>query len=216
MTEDFKIKLLLGLFVFLLVAMNLMGGKITSLFGVSVSVAIFMVPLTFLITDIVEEVHGRKLAGQFVGIGVICLAVLFLYTALFVNLAPHERYLANEEYRTVFGSSLRIMLASITAFFLSQLHDVWAFAFWKEKTDGRFLWLRNNASTIVSQAIDTLVFMLIAFYQITPAFTLGFILELAVPYYLFKIAFAALDTPFVYLGVRWLRKSSKQDNKLTT
>lgn len=103
---------------------------------------------------------------------------------------------------------MRIIIASITAFALAQFHDVWAFHFWKARTKGRFLWLRNNLSTIVSQAIDTFVFMMIAFYQITPKFTFEFVIALAIPFYLFKIAFAILDTPLVYLGVRWLRGSS--------
>lgn len=176
------------------------------LFGVSVSVAIFIVPLTFLITDIVAEVHGRAMARKFVLAGIFTLCVLLVYTAIFVVLEPHERYEMNEEYRTIFGASLRIIIASITAFAISQFHDIWAFEFWKAKTKGRALWLRNNASTVVSQAIDTLVFMFIAFYQITPQFDAAFIIELAIPFYLFKVGFAALDTPLVYAGVRWLRE----------
>ena len=121
-----------------------------------------------------------------------------------------ERYAYNGEYETIFGASLRIMVASIIAYIISQYHDIWAFEFWKAKTKGRFLWLRNNFSTIVSQAIDTLIFMFIAFYHLTPKFDALFILELAIPYYLFKIAFAIMDTPFIYLGVRWLKTGKKR------
>lgn len=206
MKNDLKLHLLLGLFCGLLVGMNLLGGKITTLFGISVSVGIFMVPLTFLITDIVEEVHGKKVTQQFIIAGVITIIIIFLYTALFVVLEPHARYSFNEAYKTIFGASLRMMIASLVAFTLAQTHDIWAFNFWKEKTKGRFLWLRNNLSTIVSQFIDTSVFMFIAFYQLTPKFTFAFIFSLIIPYYLFKVLFAALDTPFVYLGVKWLRK----------
>jgi len=94
----------------------------------------------------------------------------------------------------------------LVAFTLSQTHDIWAFNFWKQKTKGRFLWLRNNLSTIVSQFIDSTIFMFIAFYAITPKFTVGFIFSLIIPYWLFKIAFAILDTPLVYAGVKWLRE----------
>ncbi len=206
MTKEFKLSLLLGVFVGLLIGMNLLGGKVTTIFGISVSVGIFMVPLTFLITDIVEEVYGKKKASHFVIIGVISLTMILLYTLLFVWLAPNERYAYNVEYTTIFGLSIRMIIASIIAFFLSQLHDVWAFGFWKKKTKGKMLWLRNNLSTIVSQAIDTFVFMMIAFWGTSPKFDLMFIIMLSIPYYLFKIAFAAIDTPFVYLGVKWLRK----------
>lgn len=202
---DSKLSLLLGLFISLIVGMNLLGGKITELFGVSVSVAIFMVPITFLITDIVAEVHGKEMSRRFVYIGVASIIIMLGYTALSVALPAHERYTLDSEYVAIFGSSVRIMVASVIAFFLSQLHDVWAFEFLKRKTHGKLLWLRNNLSTFVSQAIDSLVFMFVAFYQVAPQFTALFVLELTIPYYIFKISFAVLDTPFVYLGVRWLR-----------
>jgi len=163
---------------------------LTVLFGVSVSVAIFMMPLTFLITDIVTEVYGKKAAREFVMIGVVTMALIFIYTALFVMLPAHERYEFGSEYQTIFGSSLRMLFASIVAFFLAQIHDVWAYEFWKKKTGGKMLWLRNNLSTIMSQAIDTFIFMMIAFYLLTPTFTLFFIIQLSIPLYLFKILFA--------------------------
>jgi len=209
-----KLHLLFGTFIGLLIGMNLLGNKITTLVGISVSVGIFMVPLTFLITDIVEEVYGKEVVKHFIAAGVFTIILVFLFTGFFIWLPPNERFAFNEEYKIIFGSSMRIMIASVTAFFLAQMHDIWAFAYWKKKTGGKFLWLRNNLSTLVSQAIDTLVFMMIAFYQVTEKFTFNFIIQLAIPYYLFKIAFAILDTPFVYLGVAWLRggmKSLKSD-----
>lgn len=206
MQHTLKLHILLGIFVGLLVGMNLLGGKIIGFFGISTSVAIFMVPFTFLITDIVAEVHGKKTAREFLISGVLALLLILVFISVFIQLEPHERYPFNEEYKTIFGASLRIIVASMTAFILSQFHDIWAFGFWKEKTRGKMLWLRNNLSTMVSQAVDTLVFMFIAFYQVAPQFDAMFIIQLAIPYYLFKMLFAVLDTPLVYLGVHWLRK----------
>jgi len=212
MKNNLKLQILSGLFVSLLIGMNLLGGKITNLFGISVSVAIFMAPLTFLITDIIEEVHGKKAVQNLLITSVISLVIIFLYTFLFINLEPHQRYGFDKEYKTIFTSSLRIIIASIIAFILAQTHDVWAFEFWKKKANGKALWLRNNLSTIVSQAIDTFIFMLVAFWQVSPKFTLIFIIQLAIPYYLFKVLFALIDTPFVYLGVNWLKDKSKTKN----
>lgn len=209
-TESFKKNLLLGTFCALLIGMNLLGGKLIALFGISVSVGIFMMPLTFLITDMVAEVYGPKVARQFVLIGVISIVLILIYTAIFVVLPPHERYTFNSEYQTIFGASIRILLASFIAFLFAQIHDVWAFEFWKKKTKGKMLWLRNNLSTMVSQAIDTFIFMMIAFYMLTPKFTFLFIIELSIPFYLFKILFALIDTPLVYLGVKWLRGGKKE------
>ncbi|OQY48884.1 MAG: hypothetical protein B6242_01025 [Anaerolineaceae bacterium 4572_78] len=208
MTNNWKVNMLLGIFVALLIGMNLLGVKVVEIFGIAVSVGIFMAPITFLITDIIEEVYGKKVVGNFLATGLTSLIIVFVYTAIFVVLEPAGRYDYNEEYRIIFGSSLRIMAASFVAFSLAQLNDMFVFEFLKNKTEGRSLWLRNNISTMLSQAIDTFVFMFIAFWQITPKFDLAFIISLAIPYYLFKIAFAALDTPLVYLGVWWLREEN--------
>lgn len=205
-----RLQILFALFIALLIGMNLLGVKIVSLFGASVSVGIFMVPLTFLITDIVEEVYGKQTVKQFIIGGVFSLIIIFLYTSVFVLLEPHERYGFNSEYKTIFGSSLRMIIASIIAFVLAQTNDMILFEWWKKKTKGKALWLRNNLSTIVSQLIDTFIFMMIAFYHLTPKFTFVFIIYLVIPYYLFKILFAIIDTPFVYLGVSWLKKEKNK------
>ena len=207
---EFKTNLLLGLFVACLIAANLIGTKITKFWVIEVSVGIFAYPITFLITDIVEEVHGKSKTKQFVWVGFICMVFILLVTAFAVWLPFAERSFVKENYTQVFGSTLRIFLASIVAFLLSQFHDLWAFNFWKAKTKGKFLWLRNNASTIVSQFIDTVLFMFIAFYGLTPKHTAAYMFTLIIPYYLLKVVIAIFDTPFVYLGVWWLKKGSKK------
>ena len=205
-TQDKKTMVLFALFIGLLIGMNLLGGKLTTLFGVTLSVGIFMMPLTFLITDIIAEVHGKEMTKWFVYSGLFTLLIILAYISVFVALPPAERFTYNAEYATVFGLSIRITIASIIAFFFSQMHDIIAFEYWKKKTHGKMLWLRNNASTIVSQLIDTFIFMMIAFYHITPKFTVLFIISISIPFYIFKVLFALADTPFVYAGVKWLRK----------
>ena len=205
-----RLAFLFAMFIGLLIMMNLLGGKITTLLGISVSVAIFLVPLTFLITDIVSEVYGREISQKFVYLGMIVIFITMLITQFFIYLPPNARYAFNTEYSQIFGSSLRMMLASLLAFGLSQLNDVFVFHYLKKKTRGKMLWLRNNVSTMISQAIDTTVFMLVAFWGISPKFDLYFVLiGLGLPYYLFKIVFAILDTPLVYLGVKWLEKDKQ-------
>ncbi len=201
-----KLDILLALFIASLVGANLLGTKITVLFGISVSVGIFAYPISFLITDIVTEVFGKHKAKNFVLAGFVALVLIIILTYLSVILPPAGRYSYNNEYKIIFSASLRMIVASMVAFLLAQLHDVWMFHKLKEKTQGKFLWLRNNISTIISQLIDTTIFMFIAFYAITPKFTVNFIFTLIIPYWLFKIAFAVLDTPLVYLGVKWLKK----------
>ncbi|MFP4005789.1 MAG: queuosine precursor transporter [Candidatus Hadarchaeia archaeon] len=205
-TVESKTNLLQGLFVASLIAGNLLGAKIARVGFIDFSVGIFAYPITFLITDIIEEVHGKEKGKQLVMVGVFSLVFVLVLTSLSVSLPFAERSLVQEGYTRVFGISLRIFIASIVAFFISQLHDVWAFNFWKEKTRGKYLWLRNNLSTITSQFLDTSIFMFIAFYRISPKFTAVYIFALIIPYWALKIVVALFDTPLVYLGVSWLRR----------
>ena len=213
---EFKTKLLLGLFVASLIAANLLGGKIAKIWFIEFSVGIFAYPLTFLITDVIEEVHGKNKTKQFIWVGFITILFVLLMTSLAVwfPFAPRS-YVQAEQYNPVFGIGIRFFIASLTAFLLSQFHDVWAFNFWKKQTQGKWLWLRNNASTIVSQLIDTIVFMFIALYYIpglpqlintSPKFTVGYLFTLIIPYYILKIVIALIDTPFIYALVWWLKK----------
>ncbi len=221
-TMERKTNFLLALFIGCLVAANLIGLKIASfgmagvfIFGFPLffeaSVAILVFPVLFLITDIIAEVHGKQKAKEFVYLGLIVLVFVLLVTAIAVLLPAAERsFISGEDYAAIFGTTLRIFFASIIGFFVSQMHDVQAFHFWKEKTNGKHLWLRNNASTMVSQFIDTTIFMFIAFYALTPKFTVEYIFALIIPYWIIKVLFAAFDTPFCYYGVKWLKGKSAQ------
>ena len=206
LSKELRLYIIFGLFIGFLIGMNVLGGKIVPLGPFQVSVAFLIVPLSFLMTDIVEEVYGKKKAREFIIAGVISLIVFLGFIILFLVLPPAERFTHNEEYRTIFGTSARIVFASITAFLLSQFHDVWSFKFWKDATKGKMLWLRTNLSTTVSMTIDTFVFMFLAFYMLTPKFTFGFIIQMIIPYLIFKIVWGMTSSPLVYAGARWLRK----------
>ena len=195
---------LFALFVASMVMVNTLGTKITTILGVRVSVGIFFVPVLFLITDIVGEVFGRKEASRFVNMATIMLVLLFAMIFLCIAVRPNETWGMQEEYAMIFGSSLRMTLASLVSFVVAQQIDVFMFSFWGKVTKGKYLWVRNNLSTIVSQFLDTTIFEFIAFWHLTPKFTASYVFSLILPYWLFKVVFALLDTPFCYLGVWWL------------
>lgn len=203
-TKDKKY-FLIALFFASIVLANLLGTKITTIFGIRASVAIFVFPILFLITDIIAEVYGMKEARRVVYAGILSLFFVFLAVFVSVNLPSNPTWGNQEAYSLIFESTYRIMLASIIAFSISQYHDVLAFDFWKRKTKGKYLWLRNNASTFVSQFIDTTIFMFIAFYHITAKYDASFIFSLIIPYWTLKVLFALFDTPLCYLGVKWLK-----------
>ncbi|MGB9939825.1 queuosine precursor transporter [Methanosarcina sp.] len=212
-STDYKLQILLTIFISCLLLGNLLGNKLIEIFGIVTSVGLLGYPLTFLITDIVEEVKGKEATSIFVHAGFLSLCVAFLFVSFSIGVPPASIYYDNEAYIGVFSNSLRMILASMTAFLISQHHDIWAFNFWKQKTNGRHLWLRNNLSTIVSQLIDSTVFMFLAFYRLTPDLDVVAVFKLVLPLWALKIVFALLDTPFVYLGVRWL--NSKNENSVS-
>jgi len=152
---------------------------------------------------LLSEVYGKSEARKGVWLGFFALIFMTIIMQISLQFQPHESDFSQEAMQTIFGFIPRIAVASLTAYLISQHHDVWAFHFWKKKTRGRYLWLRNNASTWISQAIDSFVFVFIAFYGV---FKLNIIFSILFTTYFLKILIAVLDTPIVYLG-RWvLRK----------
>lgn len=205
MTKVQKLDLLLAIYIAAIVAAELMGGKIFTINNlVNASVGIFAIPLTFSINDIVAEVYGKEKARSFIKTGLIILIGLSLYIVLALVLPPAKRFLINESaYQLIFAKSLRITLASLTAFFISERLDVYIFSKIRERLGHKQLWFRNNASNFLSMFFDTTIFMILAFY--TPG-NFWFIVSLIWPYWLLKCSYSALHTPLTYLGVRWLKK----------
>jgi uncharacterized integral membrane protein (TIGR00697 family) len=114
----------------------------------------------------------------------------------------------SEMFAKVLALTPRITIASFVAYLLSQHHDIWAFHFWRKKTNGKYLWLRNNASTIVSQLLDTVVFTFIAFYGVLP------IAPLILGTWVVKILIALVDTPFIYGAVWVMNKIKPKEEKV--
>lgn len=206
---DRKEMFLFALYITGMVLVNTVGSKIISLFGVRVSVGIFFMPVLFLITDIIAEVKGGESANLVVRLSIFMLLIVFVVTALFIPIKAHPSWGLDDAYRSIFGMSMRMSLASLLSFSVSQNLDVWIFLFFKKIHKGKKLWIRNNLSTITSQFVDTVIFMFIAFYKMNSTYTVSFIFSLIIPYWLFKVLFALLDTPFCYLGVRWMRGRSQ-------
>jgi uncharacterized integral membrane protein (TIGR00697 family) len=207
LTREQKRQFLFALYLTSMVLVNTLGSKITTLGSVRASVGVFFMPILFLITDIVTEVYGRKASTQFVNLSTIMLIFMFLMIGLCIIVPPNETWGLQSAYANVFGSSMRMTVASLFSFFIAQHIDVAIFAFLKFLTKDKHLWIRNNVSTIISQLVDTTIFMFIAFYKMNASYTFSFVWSLILPYWAFKVIFALIDTPFCYLGVWWLKRS---------
>lgn len=189
---------------------NIQVVQTIELFGFVATLGNVVYATSFLITDILSENYGKREANRAVWIGffsLIAVTVLMNITLLFEPLQGDDfAKTTHEATNTIFSLMPRLAFASLTAYLLSQHHDVWAFHFWKNKyPTNRQLWIRNNLSTMVSQAIDSAVFVLIAFYGV---FETNVLFEVFLTTYVLKFIVAAADTPFVYWGKRIHRRKS--------
>ena len=161
-----------GLFTGLLVLANIIATKIISIeiggYSFFVPAAVLAYAVTFSITDSISEVWGKERTNWLVFAGFLTSVVAALLIKFSINLPSAPFWPLQEEFQTIMGSNLRITIAGMLAYLVSQYHDVWSFHFLKEKSKGKMLWLRNNVSTATSQLLDTSIFITIAFYGIIP------------------------------------------------
>jgi uncharacterized integral membrane protein (TIGR00697 family) len=199
---------LLALFVTFVVLTNTVGVKLFTVAGVTLPVSVIWYPLTFLVTDIVSEVYGARRARYLVVTGFAMSLILLGFSLAGIALPAASFYALDREYAQIFGPIWRLLFASMAAYLLAQLVDVQLFHFWKRVTRGRHLWLRNNASTMVSQLVDSFTVNMIFLYKNPAVFqgTLGDLLGVILGVYVVKVLIAAADTPLCYLGVAAARR----------
>lgn len=204
MQRQTKFFVLVATFVASVIAANLMGNKIAVFGFFDAAVGILVFPLSYLVMDVIQEVEGKETARKIVWATLAVLAYILVITYISTQLPSAERDFFPQEYNKVFGISVRVMLASLTAFLIAELMDIEIFRRLREWTKKKMLWFRATGSTIVSQFVDSAVFMYLAFYGITPKHDAIYIFVLIIPYWILKCIIAVFGTPLVYAGVRWL------------
>lgn len=191
--KKYGVEYLIGTVGVLIVLANIFAAKIVTIGSIPVTAAIIVFSATFLATDILSEKWGKAAARRAVWFGFFANLILVVTVLIAINW-PSASFATEmgENFNQVLGLTPRIVFASLLAYLASQHHDVWAFHFWKRLTKGKHLWLRNNASTAVSQLIDSAIFGVVAFYGVIP------IVPLILGQWVIKVAIAILDTPFMY------------------
>ncbi len=210
-----KFDLLVSVYIFCICVAEMMGAKTFPLIKIlgyqfNASVAILILPLIFTINDIIVEVYGKDRARSVVRSGLIVVFLIFTFSMIATSLPPSMRFAAMEpHYEAVFKLSARISAASLTAFIISEFTDVFIFVKIREKFGKKALWFRNNVSNFIAQGADTFIFMTLAFYAFDKPFAENwpFLLSIILPYWFLKCVMSVLETPFAYLGVKWLKKS---------
>ncbi len=178
-------------------------------FGLEQTLGNVLFGVTFLITDILSENEGKKEADRAVNLGIFASLFFLVISQSWLLYAPGESDWAMDSFQTLFSNTPRMMFASLSVYAISQKFDVWLYHKWWELTqrksgDGRrFLWLRNNGSTLISQLMNAVLFNLIAFVGMYDAQTL---MSIIVSSYVIYIFTSLMDTPFVYLARRMKEK----------
>jgi len=183
---------------------NIQVVQTIELFGLTATLGNIVYASSFLVTDILSEIYGKKEANKAVWIGffsVIVMTVLMNLALLFNPLEGDDFSIVSyDSLKTIFSLMPRIVVASLVAYLISQRHDVWAYHFWKNRFPGvKKIWLRNNLSTMVSQLLDSLIFTLIAFYG---KYELSILGEIFLTTYVLKWIVAVADTPFIYWAIK--------------
>lgn len=180
-------------------------------FGLNQTLGNVMFASTYLITDILSENEGKKTASKAVCIGVFTSIIMLIFTQYMRLYIPASNDWANGAINTLFATTPRLILGSIAGYIVSQLFDVWLYhSFWKltENKSGdkrKFLWLRNNASTLISQLINTIIFTTISF---AGWYDLSTLITIMISSYVIYIFTSLLDTPAVYIA----RKMKDKEN----
>lgn len=201
---------LFGLIAAFIILANIFVTKRFQLFGLEATGGNVVYGAIFLITDLLSEYYGKASAKKAVLIGFGAVSIYLVMSQIILLYVPSEGDVGGTALHTIFSFAPSIVVASLIAYFISQFHDVWAFHYWKRIFKGKHLWARNNFSTLVSQALDSITFTLFAFAILprwfnTPDFILprDVIIEIIITTYLLKVFVAVIDTPFIYLSRRF-------------
>ena len=179
-------------------------------FGMEMTLGNVIFASTFLATDICSELYGKKEASKCVKLGLLTNVVFILISQSWFLYVPSQNDTFAPAIKTIFSNTPRVMFASLLAYVVSQVYDVWSYHFlWnitekKSNSKTRFLWIRNNVSTLVAQFINTVLFNVVAFYGVFPTKTL---VSAIFGGYLIYVFTSILDTPFLYLARKFGKKT---------
>ena len=213
---DFVFLVLSGFFLASLVLANALVFKFVDVplpyIGLAtISVGVLPYPITFLCTDLISELYGKRRANAIVLTGF--LVSVYMLLILQIGRELPVSHLQDDSiqghYVAVFGQSARAIFASMVAYLIAQLFDVRLYHFWRKVTNGRHLWLRNNASTMLSQLIDSTAVVTILFVGVWSWNEIGAVILAS---YAYKLLVAAFDTPLMYAG-SWLFSDIKQESR---
>jgi len=195
-------------FVVILLVSNLLAQKICQIGPFAISGAILLFPITYIFGDIFTEVYGFAASRRAIWLGFFGTALLYLVGAITIALPPAPGWHNQQAFSTVFGIIPRILAASLVAFWAGEFANSYTMARLKILTNGRALWSRTIGSTIVGQAVDTALVIVLTFAGTAPISTL---LNMIATGYLLKVGYEVLATPLTYLVIHALKRAERSD-----
>jgi len=196
-------------FVIVLICSDVIGAaKVATIGGFTFGAGVLFFPISYIFNDVLTEVYGYARARKVVWAGFSALIFASLMSFVVVWLPPAIDWPDQPAYQTVFGQTSRIVLASITAFFVGELANSYVLAKIKIQTAGRYLWLRTIGSTIVGEGLDSAVFYPVAFFRV---WSNELLVQVLVSNYIIKVVWEALITPISYKIVNFLKKAEHED-----
>lgn len=196
-------------FVAVLLCSNLIGAsKVATLFGFQFGAGVLFFPVSYIFGDVLTEVYGYAKTRKVVwaGFGAMAFATLMIWVVL--QLPPAATWPHQQAFETVFGSTWRIVLASFLGYWAGEFCNSYVLARMKVYFEGRRLWARTIGSTIVGQAVDTILFYPIAFFGIWET---NLVITVMISNYFIKVGWEAALTPLTYKAVAWLKRAEEED-----
>lgn len=196
------------LFVTCLLVSNIIAGKLIEVYKITLSAAVILFPLTYILGDVLTEVYGFERARSVIWMGFAC-NILMAFMFYIVVLLPYPDFWEGQSsYAMVLGFTPRLVLASLIAFWAGEMSNAMVLSKMKIMTQGKWLWTRTIGSTVVGEGIDTVIFIGLAFYGSVPH---GVLLTMIIAQYLWKVAYEILATPITYFIVAWVKKREGYD-----
>ena len=197
-----------ALFVTCLLAANTIAAKLVVVGGLTLTAGIVIFPISYVLGDVLTEVWGYAATRRVIWLGFACNALMVAAIWLGGELPPAPFWSGQPAYQEILGHTPRILGASFVAYLVGEFANAFVLAKLKIATQGRWLWTRTIGSTVVGQALDSAVFVTLAFAGVVPA---GAIAGIVAGQWLVKVVYEALATPLTYAAVAWLKSRERID-----
>ena len=195
-------------FVVVLLVSNLLAQKVIQIGPLHTSGAVILFPITYIFGDVFTEIYGYDASRRAIWLGFFATALLYGVSAIVIALPADPEWHNQAAFVTVFGILPRILIASLIAFWAGEFANSYTMARLKLLTHGRMLWTRTVGSTIIGQAVDTVLVVAITFGG---RFSVHTLLAMIVTGYLLKVGYEVLATPLTYVIINWLKRAEGVD-----